>query len=415
MEGGIKVSLHSALSLIRFFEEEGVRAWIVGGAVRDSLVGRSLSDVDVAVGCSGKEIKSFFPKAPEIGKDSKKTFVVFFDGEVFDVFPLYNKPLEEDLARRDFTVNAMALDSKGKIYDPFDGFSDLRRGILRFNGNPIHRLKDDPIRALRLCRFASALDLRIDEDSARAVKNFSSHIPHVSSERIGHEVLKAFEGDALLFFRFVRSHNLMMPFFPFLQKLSGQRVESTSSYEGDSLLHSFLSLQAAQNSRKDMAVQTAAFFQHVDSGFINELLVDWSWPSFLRGEIVTLIKNLPFFLEPLSDDRAVSMFDALGDSVVNKLFDLSFASLMASGESTDSWRENMLLYYRTILRLKCVDFLPNGEDLKKMLAIEEGPLIGFLKTGLRQAAAKGEIENKEEVEEWLWKNAPDRNKNIAEE
>lgn len=407
-EGGNEVSLFNALELLRFFEKEGIKAWIVGGAVRDYLLGQSVSDVDLAVSGGEKEIQRVFPGAVIVGKAQKQTAVISFNREAFDVFPLRNKPVEEDLARRDFTVNAMALDSKGHIYDPFDGFSDLRKGILRFNGNPLHRLKDDPIRALRLCRFASTHGLRIDGDSSLAVENFASHITGVSQERIGHEVARAFDGDGFLFFRFVRSHGLMAVFFPFLEKLWGQRLEAGSIYEGDCLLHSFLSLQSAQEQRRDKSVQVAALFQHLNYDFVNELLLSWSWPSVSREEIVALIKNLPFFLEPLPLDRAIAVYDSLGEDIIRKLFDLSHAFLSSSGKPTDVWRENLLTYNRVVLRLKCIDFLPDGKELKRVLGIEEGPLVGLIKTGLRQAAAKGEIESREDVNKWLWENAPDK-------
>lgn len=402
------MALCRALRLIRLFAKEGKRAWLVGGAVRDLLMGRtSFSDMDVAVEGEEGEIQNIFPHAIFVGKKGKRTGIIFFEGEHVDIFPLGSYPLEEDLGRRDFTVNAIAIDGEGDVYDPFGGLIDLERGLLRFNGDPMERLKDDPIRTLRLCRFSASLSLKIDEDSSNAVKAFAPLIPPIPGERIGHEVLKALDGDALLFFRLVSSHQLMPVFFPFLEVLKDQRLVFGDHYEGGRLLHSLLSLQSAQNFHAESAVQMAALLHHVGYPSVEKYLIDWAWPAALRNEIEMLVKYHSLLLAPLSLETAVSINGELGAHIVEKLFLLARAILAASGKSDELCRKNRILYSATAARLFCADFLPDGDELMSMLNVEEGPLIGILKVGLRQAVAKKEIRSREDVVKWLEKNTPD--------
>jgi len=198
---------------------EGLRsageAWIVGGWVRESLSGRQGTDMDIATTLLPSEVEELFPRSLMVGA-KYGTVMVRLDESISDdmweVTTLrsegsygdgrrpdqveFGQSIEEDLARRDFTINAMAIDSDGDLVDPFDGRSDLRVGILRAVGVAGERLGEDGLRIMRAYRFLDSADgMRIMEGSLRsAMKDNLGMLDVVSRERIGVEMMKILGG-----------------------------------------------------------------------------------------------------------------------------------------------------------------------------------------------------------------------------
>ena len=198
---------------------EGLRsageAWIVGGWVRESLSGRQGTDMDIATTLLPSEVEELFPRSLMVGA-KYGTVMVRLDESISDdmweVTTLrsegsygdgrrpdqveFGQSIEEDLARRDFTINAMAIDSDGDLIDPFDGRSDLRVGILRAVGVAGERLGEDGLRIMRAYRFLDSADgMRIMEGSLRsAMKDNLGMLDVVSRERIGVEMMKILGG-----------------------------------------------------------------------------------------------------------------------------------------------------------------------------------------------------------------------------
>ncbi len=168
---------------------DGPPAWFVGGVVRDALLGRPLRDVDLAVKgdpervarAVGKAVRGpVFPLSEEFGAwraiDGERRFVC-------DVSPLQGATIEDDLGRRDFTVNAMAVPlAGGDALDPHGGESDLQGGVLRVVGS--HAYDDDPLRALRLVRLVAELGFRPDPDTERLTRAAAPRLGEPSPERV---------------------------------------------------------------------------------------------------------------------------------------------------------------------------------------------------------------------------------------
>ena len=203
-----------ARRVIEVLEAAGFEAWCVGGFVRDSLLGRPVSDIDIA--CS-----ALWPQTEEaclaagmrVHRTGEKhgTVTVVCDDAAFEVTTFrvdgaysdarhpdevrFVRSLEEDLARRDFTINAMAYHPLRGLADPFGGLEDARRGIIRTVGDPAQRFGEDALRILRACRFSSQLGFSLDGATYQAMLEGKRGLLRVSSERITAELQKLLLGD----------------------------------------------------------------------------------------------------------------------------------------------------------------------------------------------------------------------------
>jgi len=218
--------------LIKHLESCGYEAFAVGGCIRDSIMGRTPNDWDLCTSASPDEMKECFAGfAPELSAftDSSDsvparecklietglqhgTLTVLLDGEAFEITTYridgeysdgrhpdqvsFTRSLEEDLARRDFTVNAMAYNNSKGLVDPFGGRSDLDAGILRCVGDSVHRFTEDSLRILRCIRFASQLDYIIENSTSAAMYECLHLIDRVAVERIRVEFDKLLCGPA---------------------------------------------------------------------------------------------------------------------------------------------------------------------------------------------------------------------------
>ncbi len=211
--------------LISHLESCGYEAFAVGGCIRDSIMGRTPNDWDLCTSASPDEMKECFTgfvpiisgctarecKVIETGLQHG-TLTVLLDGETFEITTYridgeysdgrhpdqveFTRSLKEDLARRDFTVNAMAYNDSMGFVDPFGGRSDLNSGILRCVGDPVRRFTEDSLRILRCIRFASQLDYMIENSTSAAMYECLPLIDRVAVERIRAEFDKLLCGPA---------------------------------------------------------------------------------------------------------------------------------------------------------------------------------------------------------------------------
>jgi tRNA nucleotidyltransferase (CCA-adding enzyme) len=176
-------------ALLASLAEAGYPSLLVGGCVRDMLRGRPVADFDIATPASADELLALLPRAIPIGLRHGTVMVPTRSGPV-DVTAFRKGPcIEDDLAHRDFTVNAMAYDpDRGRLVDPFGGRADLARGVLRAVGSAADRFAEDPLRALRACRLVAVLGLRVDAAVEAALAGARPGLARVARERIRHEL-----------------------------------------------------------------------------------------------------------------------------------------------------------------------------------------------------------------------------------
>jgi tRNA nucleotidyltransferase/poly(A) polymerase len=199
------------LTILNKLESNGYEAYIVGGAVRDMQMGIEPTDWDIATDATPAEILETFmhlTKAKLIGAESFPVVdvdgidVATFREDVYDddrefdphLFQSYKiiKSILNDLKRRDFTINAMAMSATGTVIDPYGGMMDIEDRVIRFVGNPVDRINEDPNRMIRACRFLALLDGEFDHETYIALHNAALYADHtVAPERIRKEILKA--------------------------------------------------------------------------------------------------------------------------------------------------------------------------------------------------------------------------------
>ena len=188
-----------ALPVLEKIKAAGFEAYFVGGSVRDALLQRPIHDVDIASSSYPEETKRIFDRTVDVGiehgtvlvlENNREYEVTTFRTE--DVYVDYRRPskvsfvrsLEEDLKRRDFTINALALDENGQVIDLFHGLNDLEKQILRAVGTAAERFNEDALRIMRGFRFQAALDFDLEQDTFVAMKDCAPLLEKISVERI---------------------------------------------------------------------------------------------------------------------------------------------------------------------------------------------------------------------------------------
>lgn len=194
-----------ALKVLSILEENGFEAYIVGGYVRDKLLGIESNDIDICTSATPKEIKEIFKSSssPNYGSVNITYKSTNFDITTFrreikyldNRVPIklkYIKTVKKDLLRRDFTINTICIDSKGNILDMLNIKDDLDNKIIKTVGNPRYKLKEDSLRILRAVRFATTLDFTIEEKTKHYLSSYSYLLKKISYQRKRQELDKIF-------------------------------------------------------------------------------------------------------------------------------------------------------------------------------------------------------------------------------
>ena len=194
-----------AAKVIQTLVQHGFEAYIVGGCVRDSILGRTPGDWDITTSASPQEVKEIFDHTVDTGIEHG-TVTVLMNHEPYEVTTYrvdgkyedhrrpnevhFTKSLREDLLRRDFTINAMAYNDSEGIIDMYDGMTDLKNQTIRCVGEAKKRFDEDALRILRALRFQAQLGFQIEEKTEEAIKNQAKFLKDISAERIQVELEK---------------------------------------------------------------------------------------------------------------------------------------------------------------------------------------------------------------------------------
>lgn len=211
--------------VLKVLTDSGHEAYIVGGYVRDFVLGRDVKDIDIATSAAPEQVMERFAKTVPTGLQHG-TVTVISNGYAFEVttfrkeseYEGFRRPkevefvrnLEEDLQRRDFTMNAMALDQERRLIDPFGGKADMERGILRAVGEPSERFREDALRMLRCIRFAAEYGLEVEPRTWAALLEHAPLLQHIAMERVRMELERMVEGShPLLALRMLAASGLL--------------------------------------------------------------------------------------------------------------------------------------------------------------------------------------------------------------
>ncbi|MEK3886049.1 CCA tRNA nucleotidyltransferase [Bacillus sp. FSL K6-3431] len=199
----------AALPVIQAIEEAGYEAYFVGGAVRDYILGRDVHDVDIATSATPEELKEIFSQTVDVGIEHG-TILILFKGESFEVTTYrseseykdfrhpdsvtFIRSLFEDLQRRDFTMNAIAMDGTWNIVDPFDGKLALKANMIETVGKADNRFREDALRLMRAIRFVSQLGFDLEQNTEIAISKHANLLDRIAVERISAEMQKLLDG-----------------------------------------------------------------------------------------------------------------------------------------------------------------------------------------------------------------------------
>ena len=238
-----------AVNVLYGLKKAGFQACLVGGGVRDLLLGREPKDFDVATNASPEQVKNTFRNCRLIGRRFRlahvgygrniievATFRANLEPENDDDVHVENGRIirdnafgriEEDVWRRDFTVNALYYDINNfSVIDYVNGYADLKQGILRMIGDPTERYHEDPVRMLRAVRFAIKLGMRIEEKTEAPIFELAGLLGDISPARLFEEILKLFHaGSALQTFESLRHYGLFLPLFPQTENILSKEAE----------------------------------------------------------------------------------------------------------------------------------------------------------------------------------------------
>lgn len=195
----------NAKRILDTMHKAGYEAYVVGGCVRDALLGRTPGDWDITTNALPEDTRKLFRRTVDTGIEHG-TITVMFGKEGYEVTTYridgkyednrhpsevtFTRDLTEDMKRRDFTINAMAYNEEEGLIDRFDGVKDLEAGIIRCVGNPRERFSEDALRIMRAVRFAAQLDYDIEDETYGAIKEFAPTLQKISAERIQTELVK---------------------------------------------------------------------------------------------------------------------------------------------------------------------------------------------------------------------------------
>lgn len=389
------LSLPQSLSrLLARMKQAGFSAYAVGGCVRDSVLGRQVSDWDVTTSATPDEIKAVFSDCRIIDTGIQHgTVTVMFENASYEVTVFrvdgkytdgrhpdqvrFSSCLEEDLARRDFTVNAMAYSPDEGIIDPFGGMEDIAKGILRAVGVPGERFTEDALRILRCIRFASTLGFSIERTTAEAMTALSPRLSLVSAERITTEITKAILGE--------NAHTMFMQYHEVL-KNAWPSLANKIAYDYGVGLLPYLP--------KELDIRLSALFFGVEQAQRETHFLNLRLNRETSRTVSTLCELLT---KPLPDTHLAQkqMLGQYGNGFCQKLALLWKANCIIKGETpamvteiSHNWQE----WTEQNICVSLASLAVSGGDLRK-LGVKEGVALGHWLKELLLAVMDNRIPN----------------------
>jgi tRNA nucleotidyltransferase (CCA-adding enzyme) len=407
------------LDICKELRNVGERAWVVGGCVRDTLRGEPVNDWDVATTALPEKVRQTFRKVIPTGIDHG-TVTVLWKGEAYEVTTLrgegaytdgrrpdsvvFVEDIDRDLARRDFTVNAIAYDPvDGRVADPFDGLVDMGNRVLRAVGDPIERFQEDGLRILRGARFVATLDFELEEATEAAFRGALDTFRKVSPERVRDEWLKAMKASTpSRAFEVMRRTGILEVTYPELLEQVGCAQNQWHAYdvwghtmrvldesEGDAveriaaLLHDVAKPRTRAKSDK---TNDWTFYHHekVGADMAERWLRDYRFSNQERDLVAGLIRHHLICYTNEWTDAAVRRFiKRVGTDTVDPLLRLGEADALGKGRNVEEELESLKELRGRIDKaieegsaLTTQDLAIGGNDVIPLLDGGAGPMVG---------------------------------------
>jgi len=432
-----------AVRIIKRLRRAGFQAYVVGGAVRDIVMGKRPKDYDITTDARPEQIKELFARTIPVGaafgvvvvampyRNATRCFEVatfrhdrgISDGRHPDEV-IYTADVKEDVIRRDFTINGLLLDPlSNEIIDHVGGLEDIERHRLRAIGDPSQRFLEDRLRMLRAVRFATTLGFDLDEPSARAIQTHATTITTLSWERIAEELRRiltsAERGRGI---RMLHTLELLQPILPEVAACEGVTQDERFHPEGDVLTHTLLTLEALR--RPDFALALAALLHdiakpvtRVESDRIRFHGHDQIGAEMAetvcrrlklsraeREKVVELVRCHMRFID-LQKMREGKVRRFLESPLSADHIELHRADCLSSHRKLDKLRYIAALRRRWSRRPPATEPLLRGRDLLK-LGYRPGPRIGRILEEVKELQLEGRLSNSQAAREYALKYHP---------
>lgn len=424
--------------IIKKFEKEGFEIYVVGGAVRDLLTDKEVYDWDFTTNATPEEMLKIFPDAFYDNKfgtvgiadeSSKNPYEIttfrkeygYSDTRRPDKVE-WGKSLEEDLSRRDFTINAMALGNKG-IIDLYDGQKDLKDKVIRTVGDPNERFSEDALRMMRAIRIASELGFTIEDKTFVGIQKNATLINKIAKERVKDELFKIlkspnpYDGIFLL-----RESGLLAEILPELEKTFGVEQKSPQRHHkydvGTHLLYSLKECRSKDpvvrfatllhdigkpQTYKKLSTGVITFYNHemVGTKIVSNIADRLKLSKKEKEKLVTLVRWHQFSVTEMQTDSAIRRFvKNVGLENIQDMLDLRVADRLGSGARETSWRlEDFKKRIEEVQKepFSVKDLKIDGNDVMKELNLKPGPKIGEILEKLFNEVVEKKVENKKGV------------------
>lgn len=420
MEMNIKIEMpKKARYIVETIENAGFEAFVVGGCVRDSILGRKPVDWDITTSAKPEQVKALFPRTVDTGLQHG-TVTVMMDREGFEVTTYridgkyedsrhpkevtFTPNLEEDLKRRDLTINAMAYNDRIGVVDIFGGMEDIEKKVVRCVGNPTERFTEDALRILRAIRFSAQLGYTIEQETLDAIRKLAPTLSRISAERIQVELVKLITSPHPDYLRVAYESGVTKVFFPeFDDAMETEQENKHHCYNvGEHTLHTMLEVPPERILRLAMLfhdmgkAQTktmdekgvAHFYGHgeVSAEITKTVLRRLKFDNDTIHMVTRLVKYHDYGSgvepNPKIVRRAVNK---IGQDAFPALFTVKRADIMAQSDynreeklaAVDAWEQ---IYEDICSKEECVSL--------KMLAVNGGDLIAV---GLQPGPGLGEV------------------------
>jgi poly(A) polymerase len=430
-----------AISVVQRLRREGYAAYLAGGCVRDMLLHKAPQDYDIATDARPDDIQRVFADTIPVGAQFG-VILVMVEGEPFEVASFRHdgpyldgrRPsevrygsLEEDIRRRDFTINGMVYDPiDDRIIDLVEGRKDLERRTIRAIGDPRERFQEDRLRMIRAVRFAASLKFDIEAETFAAIRQLAPTIADISWERIGDEVTRILtEGGARRGFESLDLSGLLAVLLPEIGKLKGTPQSPDYHPEGDVFQHTMLLLGHLDAPSETLAygcllhdvakpiclrqeAHRITFYGHTERGaaMAEEILKRLKRSRAVWERVAYLVHNhLRLVQAPQMRLNTLKRF--LREDGIDELLELARIDALSSNGD--------LQYYRfckeRLAELKDEDIRPapllRGGDLIA-LGLTPGPIFTDILRQVEDAQLGGELQSRQEALEWLQRNYGNR-------
>jgi len=435
----MKVQLPNKVEkVLEIFEKEGFEIYIVGGAVRDLITKRPVDDWDFTTNATPKQIQKLLPdsfydnKFGTIGisyDDFENPFEIttfrtehgYSDARRPDKVK-WGKTLEQDLKRRDFTINALALQKVNgdhKIVDNFDGEKDLKNKLIRAVGDANKRFSEDALRMMRAVRIAAELGFTIEEKTFEAIKKNVALIGKIARERIKDELFKLLASpnpyDGMMLFR---NSGLMVEILPELEKTFGVEQKSPGRHHiHDVGTHSMLSLKNCKSgdplvrfatlihdigkpqTYRKLKTGVITFYNHeiVSTTIAKKIAERLRFSNKETGRLIKLVRWHQFTVDEKQTDKAIRRFiKRVGIENVQDMLDLRTGDRLGGGARETSWR--LEEFKKRLVEVQKQPFTVRdlkikGNDVMKELNIKPGPKVGEILNKLFEEVEDKKIPN----------------------